>query len=747
MDSDNSFYIYTEKQFQDKISDSNTSKKPTIFRLAPGNFDVNFNLPPRCKIQGSGIGLTKIIISDKCILSSDSAIEDLTLEFSNSESRENIELFQINCMSYLDAYQKPVDDTYTNTVSFYRVDINLFDINTGYIFSIPSGNLLLNQVKIRHQIIDYDSHESIEMHNLFNLGIYCELSLCQCELDYETKYFQTHLFSGNFSKIKISNSDITFHATIPMDNCVLFYFVNSHLEVNSSKITHKVPESLFLFLDTDPELSCEEIITNFAITDGKLIIQKYVSDNFYSNMYSWVNGLEYQGQKYYFKHILEEKDRFVIDILSDLDIKDIPIVLIPKINFLFSIQIRNSIILENTSQKFREQIITNFLLELQNVNYFNLLDYTNLNLNVCLEKDFTYHYQNGKLELGEIDAQIFSPTHKEQILKCGNGYSLEDKNNVGAKSIDFNLGNSNLSGVWNFGVGNNNISEGNYGIIMGKNNKNYASHTLTCGYELINQFNYGCVLGKYNRSNYNNDNKLLVVGNGSELGRSDALVVYDSGDMNVNKNIYASGFSDGEINIEAGNICGVNNLEVDNLYIDGEIHLDGTLKGTKNNFNNKLELESLEISGDIITVCQLNLEKLESPSHYGGIVSYPNQKYDYLAILNEKKQGLIYQMEVMCVETPNREDLRFIISSKNNFLKGEIPDEEGTKYYDVISSYTWKKGKRIIEIDKFKYDMDYDCSTYYLYLAREVENRNYQDIGNLKLTGKFFIRWRGVATF
>lgn len=136
-----------------------------------------------------------------------------------------------------------------------------------------------------------------------------------------------------------------------------------------------------------------------------------------------------------------------------------------------------------------------------------------------------------------------------------------------------------------------------------------------------------------------------------------------------------------------------------------------------------------------------------SPSNYGGIISFKNQNIHYLGNLTQEKQGILYQMEVTCLETPNRGDLRFILSREANYIWGQVPKSEGHEYLDVISSYEWKKGKRIIELDKYKYDWDYEIETYYLYLAREVENKNYQDIGEIQLKGKFFIKWRAVAVF
>ena len=59
----------------------------------------------------------------------------------------------------------------------------------------------------------------------------------------------------------------------------------------------------------------------------------------------------------------------------------------------------------------------------------------------------------------------------------------------------------------------------------------------------------------------------------------------------------------------------------------------------------------------------------------------------------------------------------------------------------------WKKGKRIVEEEKFKFDWDYEKNPYFLYLAREVDNPHYQDYGEKMMEGKFLIRFRGAKLF
>ena len=81
-----------------------------------------------------------------------------------------------------------------------------------------------------------------------------------------------------------------------------------------------------------------------------------------------------------------------------------------------------------------------------------------------------------------------------------------------------------------------------------------------------------------------------------------------------------------------------------------------------------------------------------------------------MTCLDETLQGLIYEMEVICIETPNRQDIRFIVSQDDN-----LSDEIEGSFIDIISSYVWKKGNRTIEREKIKFDWNYDVPKYYLY--------------------------------
>ena len=61
-------------------------------------------------------------------------------------------------------------------------------------------------------------------------------------------------------------------------------------------------------------------------------------------------------------------------------------------------------------------------------------------------------------------------------------------------------------------------------------------------------------------------NRLFTIGNGIDnYDRSDALVVYDDGRMQVKKSILCDTFTDGISYLSNGNLLGINTLESENI--------------------------------------------------------------------------------------------------------------------------------------------------------------------------------------
>ena len=157
-------------------------------------------------------------------------------------------------------------------------------------------------------------------------------------------------------------------------------------------------------------------------------------------------------------------------------------------------------------------------------------------------------------------------------------------------------------------------------------------------------------------------------------------------------------------------------------------------------------MDIIQISGEKITTWKIDLSKFISPDKYGSVIKLIDSNINYLARLDEETHGVVYQMEVTCIETPNRTDIRFILSNSEKW-KGIENISMDDDSIDVVSSYEWRKGKRIVETDKFKDEYNYGGSPYYFYLARETPNRQYRDFGEIKLTGKFLVKIKGCELF
>ena len=154
------------------------------------------------------------------------------------------------------------------------------------------------------------------------------------------------------------------------------------------------------------------------------------------------------------------------------------------------------------------------------------------------------------------------------------------------------------------------------------------------------------------------------------------------------------------------------NIEVEGtVFVNQDLQVEGEIKGITV-LENTIPMDIIQIGGERLTTWKLDLSNFISPAKYGKVINLIDSKSNYLATLDEKKHGVIYQMEVICLETPNRKDIRFILTNNKCLWNGSsnnIGNEE--EVIDVISSYEWKKGKRIVEIDKFRDEYNYGCTS------------------------------------
>ena len=737
--------ISNAEEFQKVIAEWNTreSYRAAVWHLSPGVYELKIHLPPFVKLKGSGIGLTTVKLLDTLTLESNNLIEDITVEYSYDGSSnvvselESFQLCVINCVAYLEQMYQPLDLIFSNEVVFRNCQINLYNLEACYVFNILSGNLKLENVKLTHQVLDREVVNLHSIHNLFTLNYLCQLEILGCDFNYETKTGNTFLFSGNISQIDIKNSQIVLHSPLSLENTYLFYLVSTKLNIHHSKLENRVSEGNLFFWDVENNLDFQNLLSNFQIKNGKMIIQKLGDDKNSWRLVSFLSGFCFQGQKYIFERVEDLEEEYVIE-LGSLEVQDVELQLEPEIQLLFLVSVSHSFLLDRNKNSWLQEIPENFILHIQNVTYQNGKEVSQLSQ--MLERTISYDFIQGSLQVDNLQVKDISSLQMSQIFKCDRGYSLLDKKKVGSESIDLTLGESSVTGIYNFASGNNIQCEGHYAVVLGHHNKVSASHSVTLGHQLVNKLDGTIVLGKYN-DELEDPNQILVVGNGDEEKRSNAMVINQNGDMKVQNSVEACCFTDSVCSIGEGNIQGVQNLEVEgHIFVNNSLEVEGSIRGYSVT-TNLMPTRVLETAEEIVTTCQLDLRDFISPTRYNSLITKDNITSKYVMKIEEEIQGLIYQMEVMCLETPNRQDIRFMVSSYQNV--GEIDSD----MIDLVSSYEWKKGKRIVESEKFKFDWDYEKNPYFLYLAREVDNPHYQDYGEKMMEGKFLIRFQGAKLF
>ena len=726
----------------------NQNQEKYIINLAPGRYSLQLNIPSFVTIKGSGIDSSYICLENKIELESDIVFTDLTILYSNYRLEENLELFVINCQNYKLKFKENNSKlNYTNVIKFCNLKIQLYDIIGGIMLDVLSGHLIMDRVEVNSKIIDSENILSLENNILVRLGYFCELSMISSKVYYETKLDNSFLCYSELGKINISNSEIILDSKMELKHNYLFYLIYSHLTVNYSNLENQVSEGKILFLDTNEDLINENTISNLRVHDNKLYIKSFLPDHLYNKIILFMKGIEYEGHRYIFGNRKESEEEIVIKLQLTGSLEDQEFKLEPKIKYLFSLDFNHTNFLENSRESFwQDNIFSNYVV---NYNLVKLEYYDNLLTLICNEKnEVSFNNLDGSIQVNKLKCEKFPDLNLGQISKSGHGYALHDKERVGFQCFDMSGGKTTSSGKYAWVSGFDNSGEGDYSSTLGYQNISYGLNSLTSGTNLVNNFDNCLVVGKYNNKDYDINHKLLVVGNGNPEKRNDTFTVFKNGMVKVDDVLQAKTVTDGIITMEEGNITQIHNMEVEeNLFVSGDLYAENEIKGCALNSISNV----LNIGGNVITTLKIDLQNFISPSNYGGIISPESNNLGLLLTLDEKVNGLLYRMEVTCVSEPNRHDFRFLVSDVNAFKKGNVPEKMITYpdclVLDLISSYEWEKGKRIVEVDKFKFDWDYSQKEYFLYLAREIERKGYTDKGEKKLEGKFLVRLFGSEVF
>ena len=696
-----------------------------IIQLEPGIYQDLVDIPSGIVIRGSGKELTKIILNESITIYNQTQLQDLTIEFSNTLLQDDLYLLTI----------KADNRDFAHYINLTNINIELYNFIGGKVFNVLGGIITLKEVSISNKLLE-EEIESVSNNILF-YGIYfAEINLVRCHIDYETLLGNTFLFYSELTKINIQDSNLILNSKEKLPNTFLFYLNYSHLIVNNSMLENRIESGQLLWLDNSESIIPKQVISNLRIEKNNLYIRSYLRDSIYNKIILFLKGIRYQKNNYIFNYSQEYDTKIVISLHLSSSNKSVDYLLEPEVEYLFQIDIKNTLVRENSELGLLDSILKkkNYLTNLQNINL------ETANFSGLVSNSLLYNYQTQELSTYQINLQNYNNILGKDILSYQKGYSLLEKEEIGFYSLDLSTGDSKNSarGIFSNNFGHNNSTIGDFGTTLGINNITEGLESISIGSNLKNNYHKGICLGYYNKETLLD--KLLVVGNGTSDKRSNALLLDKNGNLCIKNSITSKILTDGKIRIEDGNITNVSNLEVlDNIYVDQDLYVEGELRGLQIE-----KMDILNISGTIITTIKIDLSNYKSPKHYGCIIGHNNGWIPKLDTHN----GLIYRTEITCLETPNRTDIRFILSNLQNLRVGcqmeKLSEYKKENHFELAASYEWCRGKRVVEEELFKLDYNYGLPEMNLYLVREVNNSNYQEIGELNLTGKFMVKIIGI---
>ena len=727
------YYLIGEKKISELIHDLLLKKiKVARIVLEPKIYEENIILPSGFILEGFNKKSTKIIIDEYIYLENNSHIKNLTIEYSNFNSLNNLELFKLNT----DDYKLSENIDYYN-IELENVDIIIYNFITGTIINLDKGNLKLKNVNITNIINDKIDDEIFDICLLFKLGFFTKLTLDNCNINYESMINSTYLFYSQLSKININNSNIILKSKLNLKYNLIFYSNYSHITIDNSNIENRILENTILKIDSPNEIITSSCISNLEIKNKVLIIKKLVKDCLENKIILFLAGIRIDKKNYIFNNFQEDNDYIKINLHLLGNTENLDYKFNINIDYLFSININNSKLVENSSDLWKNQFInSSYLINLQNVSFYNnnFIGITNFINN----QENILDCKNNTLQIEKLKINNYDNLKLDKIFSYKDGYSLFPKDNIGFQSIDFTFGDKDKSskGSFGFNTGFNNNLLNEYCFSSGLNNECAALNSSSIGQNLKNNTMNGLSIGKYNENNCYD--RIFAVGNGSEEKREDIFFITDEGNMYIKNRSESKIISDGYLNIEEGNIKCAKNISTDNLVINC------SLNGKKNN-----NISILNIDGKIITTVRLNLEDFIYPINVGEIISKKNGETSIIQISD--KNGLIYKSEIVCIKKPNKGDIRFLLSLDSKIVKGTTPEKNylftNEGQIDIGSSHNWERGKKINEIDKFSFDYNYEKNNYSLYLAREIGTNLEKENNELNLTGKFLIRLIGTEIF
>lgn len=720
----------------------------------------------------------------------------LDINSRNNDSKLQIQKKNIESNNIL-SYEVDKNKYFTsNKIRLHNVSINVDNFVSGYIINIANGKLELSDCQIninssiRNTEIDLDNKD-LEMEELQEINQIhdidfryikvikvdiSQLNIINSNISLETDIEQAYILSCELSKITLNNSNLTLnnnnYSKFFLENNYLILNTFSSINAHNSSLSNKRHLGKILLLDQDNFLGKEQILNNLSIKDNKIRIKTLLQSVSQDKILLASDGFLFENKKYIFsnRHILDDEIVLDIHVLSD-EYENVELLTNIKIQYLYKLDIYNCLLEENCIDSdfvkntiFPENYIvsvfnTNIICKKfcglinKNLNNDNILSGSSIdlrgNINTCkniysdkIVSDGTLLDNVGAKKYYNYENEVYSLLYKpEKLGHLSIDFSYPMDFNLLNEYPIINYKNFGSLGNLSFTSGYKNLSEGDLSFSLGYNCHSFGFGSFSCGLATYTYDDFGFTIGKYN-TNYNiNKNRLFTIGNGLDnYDRSDALVVYDDGRMQVKKSILCDTFTDGISYLSNGNLLGINTLESENIIVDEDINLEGDLlgkKGINDEYSDYVSIDILSTFAKKITSIKLDIGNLQIPN-YGKIIGL-DDKLCTLYNFNNNENGMIYQIEITCIEETEI-DIGFLISQQYDELKLGANIEEWNEYdinkNIVIFNKKMKRGDRLKkEFDSCLID---DFSLYIF--NNKLSDETYIKDGKfiLTFTGDFF---------
>lgn len=716
--------------------------KINLIKLSPGEYNKFYELPYNTFLEGINRDLVIFNFDNKLDyirFTSNNTISNITINYRNNKLED---------YSKLNLFYFDNQDQINYKVRFNNINFNFDDIYINNIFDIYYGDIEFNNCNFN--INNLANIKFSENYNFFNLDSGTRLTINNSFIKLNINSIYYCLINSNLSSINFNNSKVEyiFNDFLSYHNKEYFIINDqfSNIDIENTRINNS---SLGIKLFN---LQDNLLMDNYIDYDSIIINDKFLEINDYKSksIIEHLKGIYLNNIKYIFLNKIFLEDKVLISynkISPKLETEN-------KLLFRFNI---NNCFIYNSNLNLDNIYSQNYLINIVNtyiedssfqglVNYYlnenGYLTGSSISKTKGIETNNIYSekYIGDGSSLGNIG-----------LKKVNLGYSLDKKTQIRLGKNSINLGFNNKknyeSGNNTIITGENNQCLGDFSGCFGRNNISEGNLSFIYGEGNISRYPNTFILGEYNDYLPNN---IFSIGNGeNDNKRSNALQLSRNGILKIEKEIISPKLTDGELNIENGNICGLKNIEVeDNIYCSGDLYLEGELKGKnlKNNeyIPNVLDLYYTENNNIIISTLKIDLKDLIIPNNLGGIIGY--NKNSSICNIDENINGMIYKIKLFCIETPDFPEFRFIASNYKNLKKGALienwHDFKKEENINLFHSYQWKKGKT--KKNK-EFEFSELNSEFNIYLARMPKLKN--NIINKFTKGRFLLNIYGIRLF